>query len=269
MIDEQKRTSYQITKLFSVEGKNAIVTGGSRGLGCEMAAALLENGCNVMVVARNAKAEKSDELIKCAKFSVSECFFCDCDITDSDQVKKIVARAMELMGSIDILANVAGGQKLKMLEDMDDETWRNTIELNLTGTFIVSREVIREMRKKHYGKIINISSMKSVFGVSDGGYSAYCASKAGVSMLTKQLACETAADGITVNAIAPTTIRTQMNDWQLSDPVYKKKIIDRIPVGRIGEFRDLAALTLLLASDASAFITGQTILLDGGIAARQ
>ena len=173
------------------------------------------------------------------------------------------------MGRIDILINSAGMNRPKMLEDMDDGTWKEILDLNLNASFFMSREAIRIMRKNHYGKIINISSMKGFLGVSDAGYTAYCASKGAINMLTKQLACEAAADGITVNAIAPTFIKTDINAKQLDDPVFYKALTDRIPVGRIGEFKDLMGLLLLLSSDASQFITGQVILLDGGISARQ
>ena len=199
----------------------------------------------------------------------TQCLLYSCDVTKTSEVIKMVEFANAKLGRIDILVNSAGINPLKMIPDMDDETWKSIIDLNLSATFAVMRETLRIMREQKYGKIINISSMKSVFGVSDGGYVAYCASKGGINMLTKHAACEFAADNITINAIAPTFIRTAMNDHQLEDPKFKKALEDRIPVGRIGQFKDLMGLLLLLASDASEFITGQIILLDGGIAARQ
>jgi len=253
--------------IFDVSGKKAVVTGGTKGLGRAMATCLLENGCDVMVVSRGGSGV--EELLALAEQKGVKCHVYACDITDTAAVRQMVAAAEEAMGRIDILINSAGMNVLKMMEDMDDDSWDKVLDLNLRASFVVMREVVKVMRKHHYGKIINISSMKSVMGTSTAGYTAYCASKGAINMLTKQVACETAADGITVNAIAPTFIKTDINAHQLEDPVFYKSLTDRIPVGRIGTFRDLAGLTLLLSSDASQFITGQTIMLDGGITARQ
>lgn len=258
---------FQMQHIFDVTGKKALITGGTRGLGRAMAACLLENGCDVMVVSR--RGDGVEELAKLAQDHGRSCLVHPCDITDSAAAVEMVAAAEAALGRIDILINAAGMNDARMLEDMDDDTWDRILNLNLRASFVVTRETVRVMRKHHYGKIINISSMKSVLGVSDAGYTAYCASKGAINMLTKQIACEVAADGITVNAIAPTFIKTDINARQLEDPVFYHKLVERIPVGRIGAFRDLAGLLLLLASDASQFITGQTILLDGGIAARQ
>lgn len=259
--------NFEIKTIFGVSGKKAVITGGTKGLGKAMATCLLENGCDVMLVSRGA--DGVDDLLALAEERGVKCHLHACDITDTAAVRDMVHAAEEAMGRIDILINSAGMNAPKMLEDMDDETWDKILDLNLRASFIVMREVVKVMRKHHYGKIINISSMKSVMGTSDAGYTAYCASKGAINMLTKQVACEVAADGITVNAIAPTFIKTAINAHQLEDPVFYKSLTDRIPVGRIGTFRDLAGLTLLMASDASQFITGQTIMLDGGITARQ
>jgi NAD(P)-dependent dehydrogenase (short-subunit alcohol dehydrogenase family) len=258
----------QANDIFSVKGKKAIITGGSKGLGREMAICLLENGCEVYLTSRNV--EPCKEVAEYAESIVGKCHYFSCDVTQTESVIAMVEDALKKMGRIDILINSAGGCILKFLEDMDDDSWDKVINMNLRSTFIVTREVVkRAMRPQKYGKIINLSSMKSVFGTARTGHSAYCASKGGVSMLTKQLACETANDNITINAIAPTFIKTAINATLLEDDDFRNSLVNRIPVGRIGEFRDMMGLTLLLASDASEFITGQTILLDGGIAARQ
>lgn len=254
-------------ELFSVKGKNALVTGGTKGLGREMALCLLENGCNVMVCSRDVSG--CEALVEAGKKFCCNLHTYACDITDTSQVIDLVKHAQKVMGSIDILINSAGMNAPKMLPDMDDATWDRILNLNLRATFIVIREVSKVMRPQRYGKIINISSMKAFLGVSDAGYTAYCASKGGINMLTKQIACELAADGITVNAIAPTFIRTKINEKQLDNPVFRAALEARIPVGRVGQFRDLMGLMLLFASDASQFITGQIVRLDGGISARQ
>ena len=254
--------------IFSVAEKKALVTGGSKGLGREMAVCLLENGCDVYLTSRNV--EPCAEVAAYARSIGRQCHYSSCDVTKSGPVIEMVEDALAKMGRIDILINSAGGSILKFLPEMDDESWDAVINMNLRSTFIVTREVVvRAMTPQKYGKIINLSSMKSVFGTALTGHSAYCASKGAVSMLTKQLACETAKDNITVNAIAPTFIKTNINASLIEDPSFRDPLVNRIPVGRIGEFRDMMGLELLLASDASEFITGQTILLDGGIAARQ
>lgn len=258
---------FSLDSVFSVREKTAVITGGTKGLGHAMASCLIENGCHVMLVSRNISG--AEDLIELAKSKGVQCVYYACDVTNTTAVKDMVRAAEEQWGRIDILINAAGMNHPKMLEDMDDATWDQILNLNLRASFIVTRDVVRVMRQTGYGKIINISSMKSILGVSDAGYTAYCASKGAINMLTKQIACEVAKDGITVNAIAPTFIKTAINAHQLEDPVFYKALTDRIPVGRIGEFRDLMGLVLLLASDASQFITGQVFRLDGGISARQ
>lgn len=262
-----KMEDYRSASLFNIQGKKAIVTGGTRGLGREMAICLLENGCDVVAVSRNIQG--NEDMLEIAKKSGANFYLHACDVCDTDAVVGMVAYARDTMGRIDILVNSAGKNITRMVTDMDDESWDSVLDLNLRANFIVMREVVKVMKEQKYGKIINMSSMKSILGVSDSGYSAYCASKGAVNMLSKQIACEVAADHITVNVLAPTFIETAINRHQLADPAFKGALEARIPVGRIGQFRDLMGPLLLLASDASEFITGQVILLEGGLAARQ
>lgn len=258
---------YSSSSLFDIQGKKALVVGGSKGLGREMALCLMENGCDVMVVSRGAG--ENEELLNHAKECKVRFFSYPCDVMKTEAVEMMVEFAKNTLGRIDILINSAGRNITKMVEEMDDQSWDAVLDLNLRANFIVLREVIKVMREQKYGKIVNMSSMKSVFGVSDSGYTAYCASKGAINMLTKQIACEVAADQITVNALAPTFIETAINRHQLQDPVFKNALEQRIPVGRIGKFGDLMGLLLLLVSDASQFLTGQIYLIDGGISARQ
>lgn len=253
--------------IYNVRGKKALITGGTKGIGRELAFCLLENGCDVIVASRSASTDI--ELDSFANLHGTNCWSLPCDVTDSKNVVSLVKDSIDIMGRIDILINAAGVNVRKFIWEMDDDSWNRVITTNLTASFYVCREVSKHMRANRYGKIINLSSMKSFLGVSDDGYSAYCASKAAVNMLTKQLACELADYGITVNAIAPTFIRTAINSAQLDDPKFRSSLVNRIPVGRIGEFRDLMGYLLFLASDASQFITGQVLLVDGGISARQ
>ena len=254
-------------EIFRVRGKKALITGGTKGLGRAMALCLMENGCDVTLVSRNA-AEADDMQQQAVAYGV-HCYLLPSDITQPGAPASVVRQAVHQMERIDILINAAGMNAPKMLEDMDDDTWDRILDLNLRASFTMMRETVRIMRQQQYGKIVNISSMKSLLGVSDAGYTAYCASKGGINMLTRQVACEVAADGITVNAIAPTFIKTDINARQLDDPVFFNALTGRIPVGRIGQFQDLMGLLLLLCYNASQFITGKVFLLDGGLAARQ
>ena len=175
--------------ILDLSGKNALITGGTKGLGKAMATCLLQNGCNVMLVSRHGDGVEdltalADQLGRC-------CLVHTCDITDTEAVVEMVQAAESAMGKIDILINAAGMNAPKMLEDMDDATWDKILDLNLRASFIVTRETVKSMRKHHYGKIINISSMKSILGVSDAGYTAYCASKGAINMLTKHLLFDT------------------------------------------------------------------------------
>lgn len=258
---------YSSSSLFDIRGKKALVVGGTKGLGREMAMCLMENGCDIMVVSRNVN--DSEDMCQHAKECGVRFFSYPCNVMETEAVVNMVEFAKNTLGRIDILINSAGRNITKMVAEMDDEAWDAVLDLNLRANFIVLREVVKVMREQQYGKIVNMSSMKSVFGVSDSGYTAYCASKGAINMLTKQIACEVAADHITVNALAPTFIETAINRHQLQDPVFKNALEARIPVGRIGQFSDLMGLLLLLVSDASQFLTGQIYLIDGGISARQ
>lgn len=259
--------SYQQEQLFDIRGKKAVVTGGTSGLGREMAICLLQNGCDVLSVSRHV--DGNQDMREIAERSGTRFYLHSCDVCDTNAVVGMVEYAKNTMGRIDILVNSAGRNITKMVEEMDDESWDAVLDLNLKATFVVMREVIRVMKQQHYGKIINLSSMKSVLGVSDSGYTAYCASKGAVNMLSKQVACEVAADHITVNVLAPTFIETAINRHQLADPVFRSALEARIPIGRIGQFRDLMGPLLLFASDASEFLTGQVLLIEGGLASRQ
>ena len=256
------------SSIFSVEGKKALITGGSKGLGRAMALCLLENGCDVFLTSRNVESCK--EIAEYAGTLGRACYYQSCDVTLTEQVIELVEQAKKDLGRIDILINSASGSILKFLPEMDDDSWDKVINMNLRSTFIVTREVCnRAMIPQHYGKIINMSSMKSVLGTALTGHSAYAASKGAVSMLTKQLAYELAQYGSTVSALGPTFIKTDINAKLLEDPGFRDPLVRRIPIGRIGEFKNLMGLMLLCASDASEFLTGQTYLVDGGIASRQ
>lgn len=256
----------KIQELFSVSGKNAVVTGGTKGLGRAITCSLLENGCNVAVLCRRPAADP--ELEKAAEEGGAKLIIEACDVCVSADCVKAVERVCNAFGGIDILINCAGIMHLAFVGEMSDEAWDQTILANLTGTFHMIREVSGVM-KKQGGCIINMSSMKSYMGTSKMGYAAYCASKGGINMLTKQCAAEMGQYNIRVNAIAPTFIETDMNRSVLEKDGYREKLASRIPIGRIGQTDDLLGLVYLLSSDASAFINGQIFYLDGGLSAAQ
>ncbi len=255
------------SEIFSVEGKKALVTGGTKGLGKAMVTGLMENGCDVFVTSRNIKG--IEDLQEFAEKAGRKLITYSCDVTNTEAVKGMVAAAKEQLGRIDILVNCAGTIVLKWLREMDDESWNSVIDANVTATFKVIRETSKVMVEQKYGKIINLSSMKGILGTNGNGFSAYCTSKGAINMLTKQVACELAQYNINCNAIAPTYIKTALNADQLSNVEFRKSLEARIPLGRIGQLKDLVNLGLYLSSDASSFITGQLILLDGGIHAMQ
>jgi gluconate 5-dehydrogenase len=257
----------KVGDLFSVKGKTAVITGGTSGLGKAVAIGLLENDCDVFLVSRRRNG--CEDIIEFAEQTGRTCIHCSCDVTKSDEVADTISRVHAASGKIDILVNSAGMNILKFIDELDNADWDSVINTNLTAVFYVIRAVSKIMKGQGGGRIINISSVKGFLGTSDFGYSAYCASKGAINMLTKQVACELAKYHITCNAIAPTFIKTAINEKMLENETFRKELEARIPLGRIGRSGDLVNLSLYLASDASDFITGQTILLDGGILARQ
>ncbi|MDO5401859.1 MAG: SDR family oxidoreductase [Eubacteriales bacterium] len=255
------------TNLITVSGRRALITGGSSGLGRAIAAAFLQNGVSVAICSRNN--DKAAELIEYAAANKLTLLPVTCDIQNSKDVDNMMDIIEENFGGLDILVNSAGMNKLIPAEDYDVETFNNVMGLNVTGLHIVTKAAgKRFMIPQQYGRIINISSVKSFIGTNTD-YIAYCASKGAVNMYTKQLACEWGGHGITVNAIAPTFVRTPINSFQLDDPVFYKSLTDRIPAGRIGREEDIAAAALFLASDGASFVNGQVLCVDGGLTSKQ
>ncbi len=253
--------------LFSLEGKRALVTGGTGGLGSAIAAAFLQKGADTAVC--GGHPEKAKELETYARSLGRKFLSLKCDITDPEAVTAMLDEIQEGLGGLDILVNSAGMNKLLHAEDYDDETFAQVMDLNLNGLHTVTREVgKRFLIPQGYGRIVNLSSVKSLIGTTEN-YIAYCASKGAVNMYTKQLACEWGKYHITVNAIAPTFVRTPINSFQLDDPVFYKKLTERIPLGRIGKEQDIASAALYLCSDAAAFVNGQVLAVDGGLTAMQ
>lgn len=258
-------TDYE--KLFSLEGKRALITGGTGGLGSAIAAAFLQKGADVAIC--GGHPEKAGEQADYARTLGRKFLALRCDITKPEEVSTMLEEVEKAFGGLDLLVNSAGINRLLTAEDYDDETFAQVMNLNLNGLHTVTREVgKRFLIPQKYGRIVNLSSVKSLIGTTEN-YIAYCASKGAVNMYTRQLACEWGKYRITVNAIAPTFVRTPINAFQLDDPAFYKKLTDRIPLGRIGKEQDIAAAAVYLCSDAAAFVSGQVLAVDGGLTAMQ
>ena len=258
-----------VRKLFDLAGKGALITGGSRGLGLQIAEALVEMGARVALVAR-----KPDELERAtahlrAQFG-TQAIAMACDLADATAIPAMVERTLEQLGAVDILVNNAGTTWGAPTVDHPLDAWRKVVDLNLTAMFVVTREVGRlSMIPRGRGRIINVASISGLGGGDGPGRPAtlaYNTTKGGVVNFTRALAVEWARHGINVNAIAPGLFPTKMTRGlieMLGDEAARKA-----PLRRLGGPEDLKGVAVLLASDASAFITGQIIAVDGGATAR-
>lgn len=247
-------------KEIMLTGKNAIVTGSSRGIGRAIAIKLAELGANIILNYRNNVASVK-EVIKEIETKGVKVMAIQGDVSNFEDAKKVVDEAKEKLGSIDILVNNAGITKDTLLMRMKEEDFDKVIEVNLKGVFNCTKNIVPIMMKQRSGRIINISSIVGLSG--NAGQSNYAAAKAGIIGFTKSVAKEIATRGITVNAVAPGFISTDMTDV-LSDKV-KEEIKKNIPLRRIGEGKDIANTVAFLASDMGAYITGQVISVDGGM----
>lgn len=253
--------------LFSLEGRKALITGGTGGLGSAIARAFLQNGADVAVCGNHP--EKSKPLEADARRYGRRLLALRCDILDHADVEGMMEQAAGQLGHVDILVNSAGMNRLLPAEDYGEEAFSQVMDLNVKGIHTVTRAVgKRFMIPRRYGRILNLSSVKGSIGTRND-YIAYCASKGAVNMYTKQLACEWGEYGITCNAIAPTFVRTPINAFQLDDPAFFRSLTERIPLGRIGQEQDIAAAALYLCSDGASFVSGQILGIDGGLTAMQ
>lgn len=257
-----KRGSMGYRKLFDLTDRVAVVTGGTGGLGRPTALGLADFGANVAVVARDeAKLEKvRNEISHLGRKALAV----KCDVTNPDDVKNMVQQVIKEFGKIDILITYAGMNIPKPAEEYPYEDWKKVMDVNVTGVFLCCKEVGKVMINQKRGKIINVSSVRGAFGLPRN-YVAYCTSKGAIIILTKQLACEWAKFNIQVNAIAPTVIATPLTAHIMADPEFSKSMKSRILLGRWGYPDDLIGAIVYFASDASNFVTGQTLFIDGGV----
>jgi 3-oxoacyl-[acyl-carrier protein] reductase len=243
-----------------LEGKTALVTGASRGIGREIALELARQGANVAVNYAGSEA-KANEVVDEIKAMGREAIVIKCDVSKTEEVTAMVKETVDRFGKLDILVNNAGITKDNLLMRMKEEEWDDVININLKGVFLCTKAVTRQMMKQRIGRIINITSVVGVSG--NPGQANYVSAKAGVIGLTKTTAKELASRNITVNAIAPGFISTDMTD-KLSDDV-KAEMLKQIPLARLGEPKDIAKMTAFLASDDASYITGQTLHINGGM----
>ena len=244
-----------------LSGQNAIVTGASQGLGRSMAIALGVSGARVALVARNA--EKLAETQKMIVDASGQADVMAADVSQKDAIEQIVETVNEEWGKLHILVNNAGITRDNLLPAMSDEQWDDVISVNLRGTFLFTRAAAQRMMRSRYGRIINISSVSGLIG--NAGQTNYSASKAGVIGMTRSLAKELGKRKVTVNAVAPGFISSEMTD-KLGDTILAE-VKKRIPANRIGTPEDVSACVLFLASPAASYVTGQVLTVDGGMMA--
>lgn len=248
--------------LFDLNGKVALVVGGHGGIGKAIALGLADAGADVAVASRNLEALESvaKEIQDKGRKSIAVA----ADITNEKSVNEMTDKVVKTFGHIDILVNSAGLAIRKPADTFPIDEWQKVMDINTRGTFLCCQAVGRVMLKQKSGRIINVSSVRGRYGLP-AGYAAYCPSKGAVDALTRTLACEWAKSNVLVNAVAPTIVETDLTKSALADPAYAKQMKDRIPMGRWAMPEDIVGAVIFFAAEASSFVTGQILYIDGGV----
>jgi NAD(P)-dependent dehydrogenase (short-subunit alcohol dehydrogenase family) len=251
-----------MSKIFDLTGKVAVVVGGHGGIGKAVALGFADAGADVVVASRNLEALQGT--VKEIQAKGKKSLAVAVDITDQKSVDAMVSTILKTFPTVNILVNAAGLAIRKPAESFPIEDYRKVMDINTTGTFIVSQAIGRLMIKQKSGSIINLSSVRGQYGLP-ADYAAYCSSKGAVDTLTKTLACEWAKHNVRVNAIAPTIVETDLTKSALANPDYAKMMKGRIPMGKWAQPEDMVGATVFFASEASSFVTGQILYIDGGV----
>lgn len=246
---------------FRLDGRVALITGGTRGLGRSMATGFVEAGAQVVVVSRHAEEAAAVAQALSAHGGV-RCTGCAADVTDPAQVEALVSRVRADFGKIDILVNNAGVNIRGPIEELSVESFETVQAINVRGPWLMCRALAPYFKAQRYGRVINIGSMLSVVGMAER--TPYATSKGALLQLTRVLALEWAPYGVTVNAMLPGPFATEMNLPILANPELYQSFVARIPLGRWGELEEIQGVALFLASDASSFVTGAAVAVDGG-----
>jgi gluconate 5-dehydrogenase len=255
------RSTDYLGRLFGLGGRNAFITGASRGLGFAFSEALAAAGARVTLGGRKIEELKAaGDRLRAKGHTVAESVI---DVTDTQSVDAAIAASEAGTGPIDILVNNAGIQRRAPLETFSDADWDALMATNLDGVFKVSRAAVKGMIQRRKGVIINVSSVQST--LARPSIAPYAASKGAITMLTKSMAGEWGQHGVRVNAIAPGYFKTEMNAALVADEKFSTWLTGRTPMRRWGDVEELAGAAVFLASDAASFVTGQTLLVDGGI----